>query len=357
MNRRKSLPVRAGTVTIGGNSPVSVQAMTKIATGAVSALLPQARKLQAAGAELIRVSILSEDEVASIPALKRAVSVPVVADIHFRGDLALAAVRAGADKIRINPGNIPRTQLRAILAECRSRRVPIRIGVNSGSVRVRGSVASSMVSCCLDTLKFFEDGGFRSIVISVKSPSVYDTVAACRQIAERCDYPFHLGITEAGRGPVAEAKSAAGIGCLLLEGIGDTIRVSLTAPPEDEVAYGRALLQAVGLRRFFPEIVSCPTCGRTRVDLFSVLGRVERMVRRIAEHHPEASSLTIAVMGCEVNGPGEARQADIGIAGGKGRWALFVKGKVKATYPEKEIVQALENEIVRFLPGVPLRRH
>jgi len=349
--RRRSRPVRVGGTVIGGSAPVSVQGMAKVPAGDVPALLRQAARMASAGAELIRVAVPTVADAAALAALKRRVWVPIVADVHYDHRIALAAIAAGADKIRINPGNMDRRGLREVAAAARERGVAVRIGVNSGSVRMRGSLADSMVVAALDSARFFEDAGVPALVLSLKTPSVAETLTCCRAVAAACDYPLHMGITEAGRGMLAEAKSVLGIGALLLEGIGDTIRVSLTGAPEREIRLGRAVLQAAGLRRFEPEIVSCPTCGRTAVDLSSVLAEVERSVGVLARRRPSAAGLTIAVMGCSVNGPGEARQADAGIAGGKGRFAVFRRGTVIRSVPEGRAVKALMDEITALTGG------
>jgi len=315
--------------------------MTKVPTCDWPSLLRQSKALVRTGAELIRVSVRDEGEAQTISRLKKEISVPIIADIHYSERLALAAVAAGADKIRINPGNIPLGKLRPFIREVKQRKIPVRLGINSGSVKWRGQLVTSMVETACDTIKFFEDNEFFLLVVSLKTPSVSETIACYRRLAEKCDYPFHLGITEAGQGPLAEARSILGIGCLLLEGIGDTVRVSLTEPPEKEVLLARSILQAAGCRIFVPEIISCPTCGRTRVNLVRMQHLVKKEVMALARRFPGICRLKIAVMGCEVNGPGEARQADIGLAGGQGRFALFQKGKIIDTFPEKKALKEM----------------
>jgi len=319
--------------------------MAKVPSSDIPALVRQVRRMTAAGAELVRIAVLSAEETRAIPALKKEFPVPVIADIHFNYRLALAALARGADKIRINPGNIAKPGLIQVIKAAAERSVPIRIGLNSGSVKLKGTLVDSMVLAASDMIKFFEDLGFTALVLSLKTPSVAETVACCRRLAGVSDYPFHLGITEAGRGYLAEAKSTLGIGCLLAEGIGDTIRVSLTEPPEKEIRQGRAILQALALRTFEPEIISCPTCGRTQVNLRAIEGDVRRRLAALARKNPSISRLKIAVMGCVVNGPGEAKQADLGIAGGKGKFALFQKGRVIGVYPERTIVSQLIRRI------------
>ena len=349
--KKKTRKVRVGSVEIGGGAPVSIQGMTKVPTGDILPLLAEFRRMTVAGAEIIRVAVLDEKDTESIPVLRKSFAVPVVADIHYLPRLALLSMRKGADKIRINPYNMGRRYLGEIIREASDRGIPMRIGINSGSVKIRKSLSLSMVSSALDTLKFFQDRDFHDIVLSLKTPQVRETIECYRQISEACDYPLHLGITEAGKGYLAESKSILGIGALLLEGIGDTIRVSLTEPSHKEIKVGRAVLQAAGLRRFSAEIISCPTCGRTRVELAGVLSRVEKGVRKLETRYPEVKRLKVAVMGCSVNGPGEARQADIGIAGGKGKFALFRENNIIGSYSEGSIVERLMEEIVKTFTG------
>ena len=347
--RKKTRKVKAGDIFIGGDAPVSVQGMTKCCTADIDRLLPEAEKMIRAGAEIIRVAVLDEKDIYGLRFLKENVKVPVVADIHYHRKLAVLAMENGADKIRLNPGNIPQKDIKEIVRLAKERDIPIRIGINSGSVKIKGSIVDSMVSSAMDTIKLLEDMDFHNIVISLKTPSVEETINCYRKISELVDYPLHLGITEAGRGYLALSKSILGTGVLLLEGIGDTIRVSLTEPSYKEIEVARAILQSAGLRRFYPEIISCPTCGRAQVNLKDVLGRVEKEIMRLKGRYPDVKNLKIAIMGCSVNGPGEARQADIGIAGGKGKFALFKKGIIIGSYPEKSIVEKLINEIEKML--------
>jgi len=347
--RKKTRKVKAGNIFIGGDAPVSVQGMTKCCTADIDRLLPEAEKMIRAGAEIIRVAVLDEKDIYGLRFLKENVKVPVVADIHYHRKLAVLAMENGADKIRLNPGNIPQKDIKEIVRLAKERDIPIRIGINSGSVKIKGSIVDSMVSSAMDTIKLLEDMDFHNIVISLKTPSVEETINCYRKISELVDYPLHLGITEAGRGYLALSKSILGTGVLLLEGIGDTIRVSLTEPSYKEIEVARAILQSAGLRRFYPEIISCPTCGRAQVNLKDVLGRVEKEIMRLKGRYPDVKNLKIAIMGCSVNGPGEARQADIGIAGGKGKFALFKKGIIIGSYPEKSIVEKLINEIEKML--------
>lgn len=339
--RRKTRKVKVGNTFIGGDAPVSVQGMTKVRTADVKNVLKETKRMLKEGAELVRVSVLDEDDAAALKVLKENVSVPVVADIHYSHKLALLAIEKGADKIRINPGNISGQGIKEIVRAAKDCGIPIRIGINSGSVKMRKSLPDSMVVSAMDNVGIFQSLDFHSIVLSLKTPSVRDTLACYRKVAGLCDYPLHLGITEAGRGMLAESKSVLGIGILLSEGIGDTIRVSLTAPSYREIKTGRVILQSLGLRIFEPEIISCPTCGRTKVDLFAVLKKVEKEIKKLHKRHPEIKNMKFAVMGCGVNGPGEAKQADIGIAGGGKKFALFKKGVIIGTYNQDVIVEKL----------------
>jgi len=339
--RRKTRKVRVGRVAIGGDSPVSVQGMTKVRTAHTGNLLREARRMVACGAEIVRVAVLDEEDAEGLKVLKGRISVPVVADIHYSRKLALLAMEKGADKIRLNPGNLSLRDMRETVMAAKDYGIPVRLGVNSGSVEIKGTLVDSMVNSAMDAVKLLQDMDFHSIVLSLKTPSVQDTVACYRRVSELCDYPLHLGVTEAGRGILAESKSILGTGILLFEGIGDTIRVSLTEPSCREIETGRAILQSLGLRNFGPEIISCPTCGRSEVDVNAVLRKVEEEMKKLARRYPAAIRLKVAVMGCSVNGPGEARQADTGIAGGKKKFALFKKGSIIGSYNENVIVRQL----------------
>ncbi len=339
--RRKTRKIKVGGIYIGGNAPVSVQGMTKVRTADVKSALKEAGRMVNEGAELIRVAVLDQDDACALQKLKEKIPVPLVADIHYNHKLALLAIEKGVDKIRINPGNISRQGIKEIVRAVKDRGIPVRIGINSGSVEIKKSLAETMVGVAAENIRVFQSMDFQSIVLSLKTPSVQDTVDCYRKISGLCDYPLHLGITEAGRGALAESKSVLGIGILLSEGIGDTIRVSLTEPSWKEIKSGRAILQSLGIRKFEPEIISCPTCGRTQVDLFPVLKKVEREIRRLRERYPETVNMKFAVMGCGVNGPGEAKQADIGIAGGGKKFALFKKGVIIGTYNQDIIVEKL----------------
>ena len=346
ITRRVSRPVKAGGVPIGGGARITVQSMLNVPAHDIPGSVAQAKALEAAGCELIRAAIPDKEAVALIPALKEAVSVPLVADIHFDYQLALEAAAAGVDKIRINPGNIGgEDHVRAVASACRERGIPIRIGVNGGSLekdilaKYGHPCAEALRDSALYHAALLERWDFEDIVLSMKSSDVPTMVRAYELTAAACAYPLHVGVTEAGAERMGLLKSAAGIGSLLLHGIGDTIRVSLTADPVKEVAAGIDLLHALGLRQERPTLISCPTCGRTAVDLIGMATAVEERLRDIRR------PLTVAVMGCVVNGPGEAREADIGLAGGKGKVALFKKGEVLRTVPEECAVEELMREI------------
>jgi (E)-4-hydroxy-3-methylbut-2-enyl-diphosphate synthase len=346
MERRKTRQISIGPVKIGGEAPISVQSMTKTDTRDLRKTVHQIRLLEEAGCEIIRVAVVDEEAARAIAEIKKKIRIPLIADIHFHPRLALMAMESGADGLRINPGNIGgRDRLKPIIKEARSRSLPIRIGVNSGSLekdllrRFGGATPEAMVSSALRTIEWMETLDFRLIKISLKASDVLRTVEAYRLFSKKSDYPLHLGITEAGKGSGAIVKSAIGIGLLLSQGIGDTLRVSLTGDPVEEVRVGYQILRALNIRRRGVEIISCPTCGRCEVDLTRLVERVERDVERIA------MPLTVAIMGCVVNGPGEAKEADIGIAGGKGVGVLFRKGKVVRKLKERDFVSVLLREI------------
>jgi (E)-4-hydroxy-3-methylbut-2-enyl-diphosphate synthase len=346
MERRKTRQIRIGSVKIGGNAPISVQSMTKTDTRDVRKTIRQIRLLEEAGCEIIRVAVVDEEAARAISRIKKKIGIPLIADIHFHPRLALMAMESGADGLRINPGNIGgRDRLKPIVEEARNRSLPIRIGVNSGSLekdllkKFGGATPEAMVSSALRTIEWMETLDFNLIKISLKASDVLRTVEAYRLFSKESDYPLHLGITEAGKGSGAIVKSAIGIGLLLSEGIGGTLRVSLTADPVEEVRAGYAILRALDIRKRGVDIISCPTCGRCEIDLTHLVERVERNVQKIA------TPLTIAIMGCVVNGPGEAKEADIGIAGGKGAGVLFKKGKVVRKLKEKDFIPVLLSEI------------
>ena len=330
MQRRKTVPVSLGRLTLGGER-IYIQSMLNVPSTDIPGSVAQAAALEEAGCEILRAAIPDKDAVRLIPAIKERVSIPLVADIHFDYRLALEALEAGVDKIRINPGNIGSPdRIKAVAVACANRGVPIRIGVNSGSVerhileKYGGPTADALVESGLYNAKLLEKFDFLQIVISLKSSNVETTVEAYRKLAARCDYPLHLGVTEAGTERMGLIKSAIGIGSLLVDGIGDTIRVSLTADPGA------------------PQIVACPTCGRTRIDLISLANAVEERLRGVKK------PIKVAVMGCAVNGPGEAREADIGVAGGDGCGVLFKKGEILRKVPEDRILEELFAEIEKM---------
>ncbi len=334
--------ITVGSIEIGGGAPVSVQSMCNTRTDDVDATVAQILRLERAGCDIIRVAVPDMPAARAVAQIKKRIHIPLVADIHFDYRLALAALDGGVDKVRLNPGNIGTVdRVRAVARACEARHVPIRIGVNSGSVerelleKYGGPTAEAMVESALNHARILEDVGFSDIAISVKSSTVSRTVEAYRLLAQKCDYPLHLGVTEAGTEYLGTVNSAVGIGTLLNEGIGDTIRVSLTADPEREVEAGIAILKAAGRRSGGVKFVSCPTCGRTRIDLVALAHEVEGRLRGCRK------DITVAVMGCAVNGPGEAREADFGVAGGDGEGILFQKGKIVAKLPYDRLADGL----------------
>lgn len=345
-----------GNVTIGGTAPVSIQSMTNTDTRDRAATLDQIRSLASLGCEIIRVAVPDKAAVQALSGITAKSPLPVIADIHFDYRLALAALESGIAGLRINPGTMRSAEHRGeVAAASAASGIPVRIGINSGSLEddildsYGGCTSEALVASALRHCRFFEECGCSKIKVSLKSSKVTTTVAACRAFAARTDYPLHLGITEAGTLQTGTLKSAAGIGCLLLEGIGDTIRVSLTAPPEQEVVVAQKLLEAVGLREPNPEIVACPTCGRTEIDLFPIVEAVEKEVQSLKHSGHKFQIRKIAIMGCVVNGPGEARDADLGIAGGKNSGVLFKKGQVVSRLPESELQDALIKEIRKYI--------
>jgi (E)-4-hydroxy-3-methylbut-2-enyl-diphosphate synthase len=331
-----------GGVQIGGGAPVSVQSMTHTKTSDIIATRLQIKALEAAGCDIVRVAVPDMEAARAFAALKETARIPIVADIHFDYKLALEAAAAGADKIRINPGNIGSDdKVRFVTEMCREKGIPIRIGVNGGSLEKEilakhgGVTPEAMLDSALYHVRLLNRFDFDDICISVKASDVGLTVAAYRLLAQATDYPLHLGVTEAGTEYMGLVKSSAGIGALLLDGIGDTIRVSLTAPPEREVRAGRAILKALGLRKSGADLISCPTCGRTRIDLIPIAEEVERRLEGVRR------DITVAVMGCAVNGPGEAKRADYGIAGGDGEGILFRRGAVLRKVPMASLVDEL----------------
>ncbi len=347
--RRSSPAVRVGCLTIGGGAPIVVQSMTNTNPHDVRATAEQIMRLSAAGCELVRLAVPDREAVESLAEIKRMVDVPLVADIHFDYRLALGALEAGVDKLRLNPGNIGGAErVRAVASAAREREVPIRIGVNAGSLpkdvlaKHGGPTAAAMAEAALDQVRLLEDLDWRAIIISVKASEVGRTVEAYRMIAESCPYPLHLGLTEAGLPERGLVHSAAALGVLLGEGIGDTLRVSLTGDPVAEVLAGYEILRALGLRARGPTVVSCPTCGRCQIDVAGLARRVTEM----AAAYPHA--WTIAVMGCAVNGPGEARQADLGVAGGRGEGLVFRRGIPIRKVPLPDLLRALAEEMAEL---------
>ena len=338
--------IHVGPVAIGGGAPVSIQSMCNTPTENVDATVAQILRLEQAGCDIVRVAVPTREAAMAIPAIKARIHIPLVADIHFDYKLALLCIDGGVDKIRINPGNIGSPErVRAVADGCRERGIPIRVGVNGGSLekdilrKYGGVTAEALAESALGHVRLLEDCGFADVCISVKCSHVPVNMAAYRLLHERTDYPLHLGVTEAGTPDMGVLKSAIGIGGLLCQGIGDTLRVSLTADPVEEVVAAKRILQAIGLRRSGPDLIACPTCGRTKYDMVPIAREVERRLQGCTK------PITVAVMGCVVNGPGEASAADVGIAGGDGEGLLFAKGKILRKLPQDKLVDALMEEI------------
>ena len=336
--------IKCGRVLIGGGAPVSVQSMTNVDSRDEAALLRQIDALEAAGCDIVRVAIPDMEAAETLGRVRRRTQMPLVADIHFDHRLAIAAIKNGADKIRINPGNIGgKEKVRQVVEAAKEHHIPIRVGVNSGSLerdileKNGGVTAEGLAESALRSLALIEDMGFDDLAVSLKSSDVAMNYQAHRIVAEKTDHPIHIGITEAGTLRRGKVKSAIGIGALLLAGIGDTMRVSLTADPVEEVRYGIEILEALGLRQPKVNLVSCPTCGRTKVDLQALAEEAEQRLAA-SDIRP---GLTVAVMGCAVNGPGEAREADYGIAGGQGKGVIFARGQLLMTVPEEELIDHL----------------
>ena len=347
MQRKLTRVVKIGNVAIGGANPVAIQSMTNTKTEDAEATIRQILRLEEAGCEIVRSTVPTFEAAEALETIKKAIHVPLVADIHFDYRMAIAAMEHGADKIRINPGNLGGDdRLKAVVECAKERGIPIRVGVNGGSLekelleKYGGITAEALCESAMSEVRKITDLGCENLVISIKSSNVPLCIEAYELASEQTDFPLHVGITEAGTLFRGTVRSCAGIGALLSRGIGDTIRVSLTGDPVEEVRVAKELLRGLGLRQGGIEIVSCPTCGRTRVDLIGLAGQVERM----AERYPE-KNLKLAVMGCAVNGPGEARDADIGIAGGHGEGLLFRRGKIVKKLPESELLAALEEEV------------
>ena len=349
MYRDHTKVIHIGDRVIGGGNPILIQSMTNTKTEDVAATVAQIRKLTAAGCDIIRCAVPTKEAAAAIREIKKEITIPLVADIHFDYRLAIAAMENGADKIRINPGNIgSRERLNAVVQTAKERNIPIRVGVNSGSLekdlveKYHGVTAEGIVESALDKVHMIEEEGYDNLVISIKSSDVLMCAKAHELIASKTSYPLHVGITEAGTLLSGNIKSAIGLGMILSQGIGDTIRVSLTGDPLEEVKSAKIILRTLGLRKGGIEVVSCPTCGRTRIDLIGLANQVENMVEDIP------LDIKVAVMGCVVNGPGEAKEADIGIAGGVGEGLLIKKGEVVRKVPEAELLSVLREELLHW---------
>ncbi|MBR1914125.1 MAG: flavodoxin-dependent (E)-4-hydroxy-3-methylbut-2-enyl-diphosphate synthase [Lachnospiraceae bacterium] len=347
MYRDNTKVIRIGDRVIGGGNPILIQSMTNTKTADVEATAGQILRLEEAGCDIVRCTVPDSEAAKAIGRIKERIHIPLVADIHFDYRMAIEAIANGADKIRINPGNIGgEDNLIKVVNAAKERDIPIRVGVNSGSLekelvdRYGGVTAEGIVESALDKVHMIEGAGYENIVVSIKSSDVLMSVRAHEKLAPVCPYPLHVGITEAGSLISGNIKSGMGIGIILYEGIGDTIRVSLTGDPVEEVKSARIILRSLGLRTGGIEVVSCPTCGRTNIDLIELVGRVEKMLEKYSRY-----DLKVAVMGCAVNGPGEAKEADIGVAGGNGEGLIFRKGEIIRKVSESEILQALEDEI------------
>lgn len=347
--REKTKEIKIGDVVIGGSHPVAIQSMTNTKTEDVEATVAQIQKLEAAGCEIIRCAVPTMEAALALKEIRRQIHIPLVADIHFDYRLAIAAIENGADKIRINPGNIGNEErLRAVVEKAKEYQVPIRVGVNSGSLekhlleKYGGVTAQGLAESAVDKVRMIEEMGYDNLVVSIKSSDVIMCVKAHELIAEECSYPLHVGITEAGTVYSGNVKSSVGLGIILYEGIGNTIRVSLTGDPVEEIKTAKLILKTLGLRKGGVEVVSCPTCGRTRIDLIDLANQVEDMVEDIP------LDIKVAVMGCVVNGPGEAREADIGIAGGVGEGLLIKKGEIVKKVKEEELLETLRQELLNW---------
>ena len=346
MNRRKTRVIKVGNVLIGGNNPISVQSMTNTKTKDVESTVKQIKELENAGCHIVRVAVTDLDDAKAISEIKKEINIPIIADIQFDYKLALESIKYGVDGLRLNPGNIgSEDRVKEVVKACKERGISIRVGVNSGSIKkeylekYNGVNENSMVYSALEQVRILEDMDFHDIKISLKASSVQLTIKAYEKMAELVDYPFHLGVTEAGPAWRGTVKSAIGIGVLLSEGIGDTIRVSLTGDPVEEVKVGREILKSLNLLNEGVEIISCPTCGRTNINLIEIVEKAEKKLSGINKH------IKVAIMGCPVNGPGEAREADIGIAGGKGEGLIFKKGQIIKKVKEEDLLDELIKEI------------
>lgn len=349
MYREQTKAITIGDRVIGGGNPVLIQSMTNTPTEDVEATVSQILRLEEAGCDIVRSTVPTAEAAAALSEIKKRIHIPLVADIHFDHKMAIAAIEHGADKIRINPGNIGgEEKLAAVVSAARERNIPIRVGVNSGSLekplleKYGGVTAEGLVESALDKVRLIEGQGYDNLVVSIKSSDVLMCIRAHELLAPKCNYPLHIGITESGTIFSGSIKSAAGLGILLYEGIGDTVRVSLTGDPVEEIKAAKVLLRALGLRKGGVEVVSCPTCGRTKIDLISLADQVETMVAGFD------LDIKVAVMGCAVNGPGEAREADIGIAGGIGEGLLIKKGEIVRKVPEEQLLAVLKDELMNW---------
>jgi (E)-4-hydroxy-3-methylbut-2-enyl-diphosphate synthase len=349
-SRKKTKVVKIGNIKIGGDNPIAVQSMCNTKTHDVDATLNQIHQLEKAGCEIVRLAVPDMESAKALSKIKSQINLPVVADIHFDYKLALEAVKQGSDKIRINPGNIgSKDKIKAIIDACKDRKIPIRIGVNSGSIerqlinKYQGPTAEAMVESAINNVELLEKYGFQDIIVSVKASSVPKMIKVYQMLSEKIDYPLHLGVTEAGTAWSGSIKSAIGIGTLLAQGIGDTFRVSLTDDPAQEVKVAWEILKSLELRSRSRMLISCPTCGRTEINLIKLAKEIEKLTEDIKK------PIKIAVMGCVVNGPGEAKEADIGIAGGKKQGVIFKKGQVVCTVPEEGIIEKFMEELKKII--------
>ncbi len=349
MQRRKSKEIKIGNKVIGGNNPILIQSMTNTKTSDVEATVQQILQLEKAGCEIVRCAAYDEEAALALKEIKKQIHIPLVADIHFDYKLAMKAMESGVDKIRINPGNIGSSQrIKAVVDMAKEYQIPIRVGVNSGSLekhlieKYHGVTPQGLVESALDKVKIVEDFGYDQIVISIKSSDVMMCVEAHKLIVDQTPYPLHVGITEAGTVYAGNIKSAVGLGLILGQGIGDTIRVSLTGDPTEEIRSAKMILKTLGLRKGDVEVVSCPTCGRTRIDLISLANEVEKLCENYR------ADIKVAVMGCVVNGPGEAKEADLGVAGGLGEGLLFRHGEILYKVPEENLLDAVKEELDRI---------
>lgn len=347
--RRLSREVSVGSLKIGGNNPISIQSMTNTDTRDAKATIEQIKRLEEVGCDVVRVAVPDMEAAKNIGEIKKNVNIPVIADIHFDHRLALEAIDQGVDGVRINPGNIGSIEkVKMVVNKCKEKNLKIRIGVNGGSLekelleKYGSATAEALVESALGHVKILEDLDFCNIVISLKSSDIYKTIAAYELISKKVDYPLHIGITESGSVKKGTIKSSIGVGALLLKGIGDTIRISLTGDPTEEVIVGKEILRSLDLLNDKIKVISCPTCGRCNIDLISVVNEVEEKINKVDK------DMTVAIMGCAVNGPGEAKEADIGIAGGKGEGLLFKKGEIIRKIKDDNLVEELLNEIDKF---------